>query len=364
MRAREGRIITPKRPSQRIPALDGVRGIAVLAVMLFHCDIFPPGWVGVNIFFALSGFLITRILLDGSASGAAARDVLRAFYMRRALRILALAFLVAFIVGVVSHSGWKTLWHVSYVQNWLRYPAEPRSLGHFWTLAVEEQFYLVWPFVVLVTPLRRLPWICVAMLSIAALARTALYFGDMPFATEHFMRTATIVSADSIPAGALVAILLELGDRRQHLRLVAASLAGGVGLLALVVYWYERSLHAGMVYILGETALAAAIASLLAVVVLNPPHWLRWPFLRWIGTISYGLYVFHGVLASWLRPSVPSIVPRFVLIFGLSFALATFSWRFFEAPILRQKWRWPMPGQSRPERATALAVGGTSAEIA
>jgi len=357
MNTSEDRIITPKRPSKRILALDGLRGLIVLSVMFLHAGIFPLGTVGVSVFFGLSGYLITGILLDGAASGAAPGEVLRAFYMHRALRILPLALLVALLVGVVTRAGWSTLWHVSFIQNWFpRHPA-PRSLGHYWTLALQEQFYFLWPLVVLLVPLRRLPWICIGFLALGAIARAFVYSTESPLYTELFMRRATIVAADCIWAGALVAILARQGRLTALQGFVVPLLGTSIAALALLGIWMLEHRHPGSVYVFRETFLALAIGPAIVLIVSHPAKWLSHPVLRWIGSVSYGLYVIHGVLATWFWP-VRSVPLRFILIFGLSFPLAALSWRYFESPILRQRRRWPMP--TRPTGGPPVVVAASA----
>ncbi len=151
----------------RIRALDGLRALAVLAVVLEHfgpvhlAELVHPGRLGVRLFFVLSGFLITGILLEARAAGgpAATGSILRAFFVRRALRLLPLFYVVLAISCVFSPSvreGW--LWHATYQTN--HYIAIlggwPTAFAHAWSLAVEEQFYLVWPWIILLLPLRAL----------------------------------------------------------------------------------------------------------------------------------------------------------------------------------------------------------------
>jgi peptidoglycan/LPS O-acetylase OafA/YrhL len=179
-----------------IPALDGLRGIAILLVIPHNADIFSQsapwlwpialvahaGWIGVQLFFVLSGFLITRNLLDTRRDA----NYLRSFYVRRALRIFPLYFLTLFVGLVVlphvvqfspgalaSHHNQVWLW--TFLSNWAQpYGLEVSGFSHFWSLAVEEQFYLVWPFVVLFAAGTRLFWVSVVVALAAFVSRVVL----------------------------------------------------------------------------------------------------------------------------------------------------------------------------------------------
>ena len=148
----------------RQPALDGVRAVAVMLVLAAHANLFKLGGLGVDIFFGLSGYLITGILLDAKAAHPSKRDYFVPFYMRRALRILPLAWAVALIAATIEGQWSGLLWYMGYLVNWLPSDPPPDVLGHYWSLAVEEQFYLVWPAVVLFAPRRELPAITVGVI--------------------------------------------------------------------------------------------------------------------------------------------------------------------------------------------------------
>src|SRR5215469_6747506 len=166
---------------QQIRAIDGLRGLAIFLVMLHHFGLFSPGWAGVDIFFVISGFLITRILLGTKDSPRYFGN----FYTRRVLRIfplyyssLALFFVVAVPLGV--RYGWSAaygmrdaVWFIFHLSNWWIGGGhmEGSLITHFWSLGIEEQFYFVWPFLIFVTPRRKLIWITLAIAVASAMGR-------------------------------------------------------------------------------------------------------------------------------------------------------------------------------------------------
>lgn len=161
----------------RIAQLDGLRALAIAGVMLFHSEFAflertVPLWLGVHLFFVLSGFLITGILLRGERSA----EFVGGFYIRRALRLFPLYYLVFAIMALFSQElreAWP--YYTFYSANiWIFKNMRWGAGGHFWTLSVEEQFYLLWPFVVLFTPRRGLVGACIAMVIVAPLFRAVV----------------------------------------------------------------------------------------------------------------------------------------------------------------------------------------------
>src|SRR6185437_14914235 len=188
----EGSPLSPAKATVWYPGLDGVRGFAVFLVFAVHyIPMYRIGWMGVLTFFVLSGFLITGVLYDSRQEQRRFRN----FYVRRALRIFPLFYFIwlcILICGFFFHAQWRpmlTLWPV-YLGNYVRFiggattaydriytafPTVPFEIGHFWSLAVEEQFYFLWPLVVFkVQSRQKLMRICVAVIILVLLLRTAL----------------------------------------------------------------------------------------------------------------------------------------------------------------------------------------------
>jgi len=331
----------------RIPALDGVRALAVLGVISSHSGVFGLGWVGVDIFFGLSGYLITGILLDARAATASPRAYFIPFYMRRALRILPLAWLVAVIMAALRHEWSGLIWYAGYLVNWLPASPPPVDLGHYWSLAVEEQFYLVWPAVVFFASPRWLWRLSIAILAIDVACRFGISMWPPAFATEQFQGLATYARADTLAVGVLLAQRQRQGGfGRARWALPTIFLAGtALGLIRLLEKLRVAPL---LTYNLKWPVIALGVAAGLVFVLTRPPRALEWRWLVWIGQISYGIYVLHACFGGWLHDNFTSPPLIFALQLAFTIPAAAVSWYFFESPILAQKWRWPMPVRTRP----------------
>jgi len=386
--------------TKHIPALDGIRGIAILLVLMVH--FIPPvamqwrvaewfmkvfatgGWVGVDLFFVLSGFLITGILLR-------TKDRPRYFvnfYMRRTLRIFPLYFLALLIVfGALPHfidtPRFATLQEHQYF-HWLyltnvgllaagkeAMDSDVATLAVYWSLAVEEHFYLVWPTVIYFCRTRTVKIVCAAVIASAFLIRSG---GVLALGSTSMFAYQTPARMDGLAVGALVATLLyERGTigLRQLLRPIAiiAAIAGTV-LLAHFLYmkglwashWFMRTF--GLSMLLGIFA-AVLIAS---VSVPNGAlsRVLSSSTLRFFGKYSYGMYVIHALLI----PALLTLLPREqwmgffgdqVMIGSLSLVaakiaictvLAVVSFHFYEMPFLRLKRSF----ESKPHATSTEAV--------
>lgn len=298
-------------PRNHYPALDGLRGLAILLVIACHNFNFIPyfefGWVGVDLFFVLSGFLITDILLRTRGT----EGYLRNFYIRRILRIFPLYYGVLILFFLVTprvaplqvqfeyyHHTPSLAW--LHLQNWLYIahipPNDLMLMGHFWSLSVEEQFYLVWPFVVLfAATAKRLRYFIYGLLAACVLLRLGswFYFGDgyTNFQTQFMTRI------DGLCVGSLVATW-RLQDSAAATRKIF-RFTGTVLLFHLLVMLVAKIGFPGFPHFrfLGYTSLAALFGCFV-IVASNATSrrqlsWLQTPFLTYMGRISYGLYVFH-----------------------------------------------------------------------
>src|SRR6201996_3771215 len=185
-----------------IPQLDGLRACAILGVFLYHSPLhFKGGWAGVDLFFVLSGFLITRILV--SHREMPIKQYFGTFYMRRARRILPPYIALMVVVSLLFGFSWVPTWYAYLgAMNFPR--VGPPELSMLWSLAVEEQFYLFWPFVVLFFPRRRLAWVAVSLILTAPLLRAIA----TPLLTDHWaIYKQTPFRMDCLATGALIGIL-------------------------------------------------------------------------------------------------------------------------------------------------------------
>lgn len=344
--------------------LDGLRGVAIAAVLAFHFGLLPGGSIGVDLFFVLSGFLITCLLLEEHQQTGGVH--LGRFYMRRGLRLLP-AFGVLLAVCVTTSLLWNEeggLREVAvaglYLANWpgLHQTSLPR-LGHCWSLAVEEQFYLVWPIVLAFVLRSRLTRRQVVGLVIAGIVASAVWRATLYRLAPAELKTATVMRlymgsdsrADSLLAGCLTAMLVSWGfvaaPVRNRWRLGSAALAATivVGYLAwnrcLDHSQYYNGLFTGVAALVGLTLihmLLAPSAVGLAILESSP--------LVATGKLSYALYLYHMPIIFWLKPaglgwSHPGPT---LLVAALTFAAAGASYFLIERPCLRLKSRF----QHRP----------------
>ena len=370
----------------RWPALDGVRGLAILLVMLEHTHLAPfhGGGLGVDLFFVLSGFLISGLLL---AEFQRSRGLdIRRFYYRRALRLLpALLVLVAVTTGLalVYHGevGRATLAMapktVFYVANLGRTDVgNPSLLAHTWSLSIEEQFYLVWPLLLLLLlrsrlSLAALVGVALAFAGLTTVTRTVSYLTG-PDTSEHFggwyFRTDTKV--DALLLGCTIALLLasELPGTRWIARLPIGAIGLGsfVALLA-VVPWVDQS-RTSFIVQLSAFRLASAGLTLAFVLGRRSKSWLERGFeMRWLrftGVLSYSLYLWHFPVFALAQHQFGRSLKSLVVELPVTLLLAYGSYRLVEQPFLRARERLPSTYQEpavRGELATLAEAGAPSA---
>ena len=351
----------------RRPALDGLRGLAILAVVAFHTELplTHGGYLGVTAFFVLSGFLITTLLLEEQRDHR--RVGLRRFYARRAVRLFPALWTLFLAVGtwaVVTGSTRLEVRRIAaaflYAANWVR-ALNIDSMGdlsHTWSLAIEEQFYLLWPLLLIPLARRRNPTALMATttgLTVASVASRLLLFGPGT-AAWHRVQAGLDTRSDALLIGCLAAALFHWrGSRRRWpARLIPAAVG-----LAAGTQLFTTEATTWMVLV-GYTLVAAATAVVVLYVVGSPgaplARLLAVRPLTWLGDISYSLYLWHvpvlyylHLRTSWSLPAVAAAgVP-------LSLVLAVASNRLVERRFLtlRARLRRPDRTADRPDRVAA-----------
>ena len=353
------------------PGLDGLRGVAILAVFLSHfggghtngnaaahiaAHLTDAGWMGVDLFFVLSGFLITGILLDTAGHPHRVRN----FYARRALRIFPVFYGVLFFFVLLTpflHLHWhpQHLLYFFYLSNMLPLfvkhiipPGRGVDFVHFWSLAVEEQFYLLWPVIVWrVSNRKLLLWIAIGVMVAAFLLRIALVLRGVDADVIYQLLP---TRADSLICGSVLAIFVRLEEGRK-LRLGPVLAGSGVGMLLIFLASGGASHQSALISTAGYTFIALFFGCI--VYYAQQDHgWVRQAcdrrVLRFFGRYSYGLYIYHGVLLLFLVPHLPLLQSVthsaiaggaiFVLLsLGISLAVSMVSFHLIEQPILRHK---------------------------
>lgn len=403
-----------------LPGLDGMRALAVIAVLLYHAGLawVPGGFLGVEVFFVISGYLITALLLaEWRQKGSID---LKAFWLRRARRLLpalylllvgTLAFAVLFLPEEVARLRDDVVAALGYVTNWLlifsqesyfEAAGRPSLLQHLWSLAVEEQFYIIWPLL-LTAGLVFLPrryWMPAVLggAVISAVLMAVLYQPDMDPSRIYY---GTDTRAAGLLFGAALAFvwapeLIRVSARydpnsrrrplqrvRRHVRhrlgWTVPRLLDLAGLAALgMLIWFCLSLDEFRPFIYrGGFALVAIVTTLLILIVVHPraqvgASVLGWGPMRWVGQRSYSIYLWHWPVFMVTRPQldVPiEGVPLFALRMVATFVLADLSYRFVETPIrrgaLERGWRSLREAEGlRRVRLGLQWAGGTVGAVA
>jgi peptidoglycan/LPS O-acetylase OafA/YrhL len=371
--SRHDTIWSPTTPLRHMAQLDGLRALAAGMVVCYHFwrparEYVHLGGIGVRVFFVLSGFLITGILLrsrsgldDGRTTAGVA---LRHFYIRRVLRIFPLYYFALAIAwyGKVSGAREGMLWHVGYLSNVhfflvnaVHHGTWGGHVGHFWSLAVEEQFYLLWPWVILFARRRWLPGIALGMAAAGPIFRFVVF----SLTGNDITPILPLGCVDSLALGAYLAMTV-LPEFQSHplIRPVGVNaLWSGLVLFAA----YQAAVQSGGFWRFRIVSFDLAVALVGVWLVARAARGMGGPAgrflelapLRYLGTISYGIYVYHNMLPELLpkvakRLGYPDLlaplgdqtVPYLIFYAAATVAVAAVSWHFFEGPINRLKARF------------------------
>jgi peptidoglycan/LPS O-acetylase OafA/YrhL len=317
-------------------------------------EIFGFGWIGVDLFFALSGFLITDILLENVST----EDYFGRFYLRRAFRIFPVYYfflfcffhvgpLVSRVPGLqlLTRGRGEEWWYWAYLYNWSPFAARNRSIAHLWSLCVEEQFYLFWPLVVRYTSRSSLKLVCIAVAFVSPLLRLVAAASSV---SPVRIYGETIFRLDGLAMGALLAIAAR--DRELERRVVAWSkpLLAGAGIVIVGILCREGSYFQGRAMLTWGGSALATLSAAAVFYCRRIGGVLRSQFLRSFGKYSYAIYVWHYPLVERTRIELlklnGNISPlgnwtlfggALILGIGVSWAIGWASWRLIELPSMR-----------------------------
>jgi peptidoglycan/LPS O-acetylase OafA/YrhL len=374
-----------------MPQLDALRFFAVLGVLISHfwipqglpwlfADI-DWGWLGVRLFFVLSGFLITRILLDArrlaETTTLTSTYLIRQFYIRRFLRIFPIYYLVIAIALLFKVALGRELlvWLVSYTPNIYItvYNTWMGVFSHFWSLAVEEQFYLLWPCLIMFLPKKWIPAVITFVILLAPMYRFWAYqtyqFEISPF--DFKAGTFTLASFDSLGLGALLAYAWQTKLSPVILQKYLTGLILPLGLFlytaSLALYHYQ--IRPSIFFTLNDLAASLIFTWLVSAASLGfkdmTGKFMNFPAFSYLGKISYGIYIYHyfmplmvaSVLKALQMPSHEPGFTNFIVCGLLSVALASVSWRMIELPINNLKRHF----QYIPVSSVPVSVSGQAA---
>lgn len=357
-------MVISEHTGNRIPGLDGIRGLSILLIILFHCRVVTLPWVSIQLFFVLSGFLITGILLRESTGNFG--PYIKRFYMRRTLRIfpiyyiltLALfAYVLLFQEPLLAHiADWPYVITYTYNIKLAFVGGQSALMAHLWSLAVEEQFYLLWPLIIYFTPAKYYKALFVFLIVSGPLFRYLTLLGLPMLSSNHDIYHATYKlptsHLDAFACGALLCVV----KIRMNLRSLICLFALFVGFGA----WYQiqilgKPLDSSMGYplhfsnpgqpIWGYTVWNILSAALIAAVV-NGKVFIRFfelSALRYIGKVSYGMYLVHFVMVLPMFVWVQSLGLPYPLLMNTaavtlaSIAIASVLYYAIEKPVLALK---------------------------
>ncbi|MEO8447445.1 MAG: acyltransferase [bacterium] len=356
-----------------MPQLDTLRVFAVFQVLLSHwmrkqpqIAAFPFGETGVNLFFVLSGFLITQILLNGrftdEAEGRSKWKTEINFYIRRTLRIFPIYYLLILILFIINYIGLREniAWYLLYASNILFFVQADwgYQISHLWTLGVEEQFYIVWPFIILFIPKKHLLKAIIGIILIGPVFRYILitYIGDSPRAS--FIGILTPSNIDSFGIGALLAYCRYFGMQILDFKNIYTKLFAGFNLICIILFVFfsskilsfsplkfDMSLIYHVIFPLNVSIVSLFLISKASIGIKGIiGKILDNKILMFLGKISYGLYLYHSFAPNLYDmmhlPKTTKIYINFFLYFVLLIIISTTSWYLIEKPVNSLKKRF------------------------
>jgi peptidoglycan/LPS O-acetylase OafA/YrhL len=323
---------------QYYPALDGLRGLAILLVVVYHnfgfIDVFFFGWLGVDLFFVLSGFLITDILLKTVGTP----HYLLNFYTRRILRIFPLYYLclILFLLVLpklnvlfdIKYYTDNQVWIWTYLQNWLyifKDPGQTNTLNHLWSLAVEEQFYLVWPLIILLIRKPKYLLVLIVALLIGVMG-LRLWIWNNQVADLAYFNLYTFTRIDGLCIGCMIALLQRINRRflASYTPLIVLFFAA----LNFAFFFINRNNRFNFPYLalVGYTTFAMIFGLLVNQAISSNNKLVnfifRMPVLKFFGRISYGFYIFHWPLYILFSPLLYTWLSRFASGSSLQFLVS------------------------------------------
>ncbi len=391
---------------RRLPGLDGLRGIAVLAVIIYHADVslLVGGFLGVDVFFVLSGFLITTLLINELTE---TNTVDRArFYIRRIRRLMPALFLVLFFSVLVSglfvldaayHVRRDLPWAITFVLNWSYLFFEqsyfvnisrPPLLQHLWSLSVEEQFYVIWPIMLIglykvkignITPRAKI-FIASAVLAIASTA-WMVYLSvanGFPIPNDPSrVYFGTDTHAMGLLVGCAAAALWRSERLNERLTPDRAAAMNGLGILSIagLAYFFLYVSELNEFLYRGGFLVLSILTAILVVVAAHPGlkfgQRLGNPVLKWFGDRSYGIYLWHWPIFVLMRSGIDIQWPdpiAFVVKIAIVLIISDLSYRFVEMPIRNgaigtRLSIWRAAGVPRPKAKTLMATAVTAAVL-
>lgn len=374
----------------RFQGLDGLRGLAMLGVIFCHLAIFTIGWIGLPSFFVLSGFLITHVLIKDRAESDTLRGYFARFYIRRALRVfpvyylyLAVASTIIFAAPSMSRVQGELPWAWAYLYNFrmIADHEHSRLLGHLWSLSVEEQFYLVWPWLIAFAPRRLIVAVCIVLVGLGPLTREWVCNGLLPalgFSGERlkiYTYLFTLSHVDAFAIGALINFI-KWQPRTEHvLALIGVALVAGfavngsLGMNSLAFGW-PLFMPQGYQYAWGYTVINLIWFSVICAILGGGAikRFFCNPVLDYLGKRSYSTYLLHFPLQALMHPlwemstNALGRVPG-TLLFALPYLagvllLSDLTYRYIEVPINALKDRFHASRKAKP---AAQATDGLQA---